>query len=69
MFTTSLRHAHHFAEKLRTGIVCVNDHTDYWELHIPFGGVAGKRSGVGRIGGKHAILEMTDLKTIAMDVR
>ncbi|NLC57243.1 MAG: aldehyde dehydrogenase [Armatimonadetes bacterium] len=69
VFTTSLRHAHHFAEKLRTGIVCVNDHTDYWELHIPFGGVAGKRSGVGRIGGKHAILEMTDLKTIAMDVR
>jgi hypothetical protein len=31
--------------------------------------VAGKRSGIGRLGGKHTLLEMTDLRTICLDVR
>lgn len=68
VFTRDLKRAFRFAEALRTGIVVVNDFTDYWELHIPFGGAAGKRSGIGRIGGKHALMEMTDLKTIVLDV-
>lgn len=68
VFTRDLSRAHRFAEALRTGIVVVNDFTDYWELHIPFGGASGTRSGVGRIGGKHAIMEMSDLKTICMDI-
>jgi acyl-CoA reductase-like NAD-dependent aldehyde dehydrogenase len=69
VFTKDLKRAFRFAEALRTGIVVVNDFTDYWELHLPFGGASGKRSGIGRIGGKHAIMEMTDLKTIVLDVR
>ncbi|MGH2435732.1 MAG: aldehyde dehydrogenase family protein [bacterium] len=69
VFTTNLARAFWFAERLRTGIVNVNDSTNYWELHIPFGGVAGKRSGIGRLGGKHTLLEMTDLRTICLDVR
>ncbi len=69
VFTQNLRDAFYFSERLRAGIVCVNDFTDYWELHLPFGGASGKRSGIGRLGGKHTIEEMTDLKTIAMDVR
>lgn len=69
VFTKDLSRAFRFAEGLRTGIVVVNDFTDYWELHIPFGGASGKRSGIGRIGGKHAITEMSDLKTIVLDVR
>ncbi|MBI3947053.1 MAG: aldehyde dehydrogenase [Armatimonadetes bacterium] len=69
VFTESTRQAFYFAERLRTGIVCINEHTDYWELHIPFGGVAGKRSGIGRLGGKHTIQEMTDLRTIVLDVK
>jgi succinate-semialdehyde dehydrogenase/glutarate-semialdehyde dehydrogenase len=68
VFTKDLKRAFRFAEALRTGIVVVNDFTDYWELHIPFGGASGKRSGIGRIGGKHALMEMTDLKTIVFDV-
>jgi len=47
----------------------MNEHTNYWELHIPFGGVAGKRSGVGRVGGKHPLMEMTALRTVAFDHR
>ena len=68
VFTTSLQRAYWFAERLRTGIVNVNATTNYWELHIPFGGVSGKRSGIGRLGGKHTMQEMTDLRTITIDV-
>jgi acyl-CoA reductase-like NAD-dependent aldehyde dehydrogenase len=68
VFTKDLKRAFRFAEALRTGLVVVNDFTDYWELHIPFGGASGKRSGIGRIGGKHALMAMTDLKTIVFDV-
>lgn len=69
VFTRDLSRAFFFAERLRTGIVNVNDSTNYWELHIPFGGVAGKRSGIGRLGGRHTLMEMTDLRTICLDVR
>jgi succinate-semialdehyde dehydrogenase/glutarate-semialdehyde dehydrogenase len=69
VFTRDLSRAFWFAERLRTGIVNVNDSTNYWELHIPFGGVAGKRSGIGRLGGKYTLYEMTDLRTICLDVR
>jgi succinate-semialdehyde dehydrogenase/glutarate-semialdehyde dehydrogenase len=68
VFTKDLKRAFRFAEALRTGIVVINDFTDYWELHIPFGGASGKRSGLGRSGGKHALREMTDLKTIVFDI-
>lgn len=68
VFTRDLNRAFKFSERLQTGIVMVNEFTDYWELHIPFGGASGKRSGVGRIGGRQALLEMTDLKTICFEV-
>lgn len=69
VYTRDISRAFFFAEQLRTGIVNVNDHSDYWELHIPFGGVSGKRSGIGRLGGKNTILEMTDLRTVTIDIR
>lgn len=68
VFTRDVNRAFKFAEGLQTGIVMVNEFTDYWELHIPFGGASGKRSGVGRIGGRRALEEMTDLKTIVFEV-
>jgi succinate-semialdehyde dehydrogenase/glutarate-semialdehyde dehydrogenase len=68
VFTSSTKNAFYFAERLRTGIVNINEHSNYWESHIPFGGVAGTQSGVGRIGGKHTLMEMTDLRTICLDI-
>ncbi|HIE51669.1 MAG TPA: aldehyde dehydrogenase [Armatimonadetes bacterium] len=68
VFTESARRAFYFAERLQTGIVNINDSTLYWELHLPFGGASGKRSGIGRLGGKYTLLEMTDLKTICWDI-
>ncbi|MBI2301977.1 MAG: aldehyde dehydrogenase family protein [Armatimonadetes bacterium] len=68
VFTRDLNRAFRFAEGLKTGIVVVNDHTDYWELHIPFGGSSGKRSGIGRLGGKASLMEMTEVKTICIEI-
>jgi acyl-CoA reductase-like NAD-dependent aldehyde dehydrogenase len=68
VFTSSLKNAFYFTERLRTGIVNINAHSNYWESHIPFGGVSGTRSGIGRIGGKYSLMEMTDLRTMCIDV-
>jgi succinate-semialdehyde dehydrogenase/glutarate-semialdehyde dehydrogenase len=68
VFTQDVNRAWHWAENLRTGITTINDFSNYWELHIPFGGMSGTQSGLGRIGGRHTIEFMTDLKTIAFNV-
>jgi acyl-CoA reductase-like NAD-dependent aldehyde dehydrogenase len=68
VYTRSLRRAFRFLDGLRVGNVVVNDSTDYWEAHEPFGGAAGTRTGWGRIGGRYTMLDMTDLKTVVLDV-
>jgi succinate-semialdehyde dehydrogenase/glutarate-semialdehyde dehydrogenase len=68
VYTTSLRRAFRYIDSLRVGNVVVNDSTDYWEAHEPFGGAAGTRTGWGRIGGRYTMLDMTDLKTVVLDV-
>ena len=67
VYTNSLRRAFRFVDSLRVGNVVVNDSTDYWEAHEPFGGAAGTRTGWGRIGGRYTMLDMTDLKTVVLD--
>jgi acyl-CoA reductase-like NAD-dependent aldehyde dehydrogenase len=68
VYTRSLRRAFRYLDNLRVGNVVVNDSTDYWEAHEPFGGAAGTRTGWGRIGGRYTMLDMTDLKTVVLDV-
>ena len=67
VYTRSLKRAFTYAEQLRVGNVVVNDSTDYWEAHEPFGGAAGTRTGWGRIGGRYTMLDMTDLRTVVLD--
>ena len=67
VYTRSLKRAFRFLDNLRVGNVVVNDSTDYWEAHEPFGGAAGTRTGWGRIGGRYTMLDMTDLKTVVID--
>jgi acyl-CoA reductase-like NAD-dependent aldehyde dehydrogenase len=69
VFTTSLDRAWRFAERLESGTVVVNDTSNYWELHLPFGGRAGKASGRGRLGGRQTVEEFTQLKTVAFHLR
>jgi acyl-CoA reductase-like NAD-dependent aldehyde dehydrogenase len=68
IFTVDLRRGLRFAEAVRTGWVNVNEGTNYWESHLPFGGRAGSRSGVGRVGGRFSMERLTELKTIVIDL-
>lgn len=63
--TTSLTQANLIAERLHTGVVSDNvDDAPYCEQYVSFGGMTGKRSGTGRFGGKHTVMEMTAPCTI-----
>jgi succinate-semialdehyde dehydrogenase/glutarate-semialdehyde dehydrogenase len=68
VYTSSLKRAFAYLDNLQVGNVVVNDSTDYWEAHEPFGGAPGTQSGWGRIGGRYTMLDMTDLKTAVLDV-
>src|SRR5436305_1189148 len=68
VYTSSLKRAFQYVDNLRVGNVVVNDSTDYWEAHEPFGGASGTQSGWGRIGGRYTMLDMSDLKTVVLDV-
>ncbi|PRB00856.1 aldehyde dehydrogenase [Microbacterium sp. MYb64] len=63
VFTKDLSRAYRFVEQMRTGQVIVNDSNGFWDINMPFGGVGGSRTGWGRIGGKHTLLDMSDLRT------
>jgi succinate-semialdehyde dehydrogenase/glutarate-semialdehyde dehydrogenase len=64
VWTRDLARGLRFAEAVRSGWVNVNDSSNYWESHLPFGGRAGSQSGVGRVGGRHALETFTELKTV-----
>jgi succinate-semialdehyde dehydrogenase/glutarate-semialdehyde dehydrogenase len=68
-FTRDPRLAGYVGERLQAGIVNINDVPTYWQPHTPFGGYSGKRSGVGRLGGKYTIMEMSQVKTLVYDTR
>lgn len=68
VFTRDIARAFRCARGLETGWVNVNESSNYWEAHIPFGGRAGKDSGLGRVGGRFALEQMTDLKTVIVDL-
>jgi acyl-CoA reductase-like NAD-dependent aldehyde dehydrogenase len=68
VFTTSLSRAFRFAEELNAGSVVVNESTDYFEAAQPFGGASGTRTGWGRIGGLAQLADMTDLRTMIINL-
>ncbi|GGC11736.1 aldehyde dehydrogenase [Novosphingobium endophyticum] len=69
VFTENIDQAWHWAEWLRTGIVVINDNSNFWEPHVAFGGMSGTGSGVGRLGGRHVLDFMSNLQTVAFHVR
>jgi succinate-semialdehyde dehydrogenase/glutarate-semialdehyde dehydrogenase len=66
VWTRDLARGLRFAEAARAGWVNINESTNYWESHLPFGGRAGSRSGIGRVGGRHAMETFTEIKTVVM---
>jgi succinate-semialdehyde dehydrogenase/glutarate-semialdehyde dehydrogenase len=68
IFTADLRTGIRFAESVRAGWVNINEGTNYWESHLPFGGRAGSQSGVGRVGGRFAMERFTEHKTVVVNL-
>ena len=68
VFTRDLGRGLQVAESARAGWVNINEGTNYWESHLPFGGRAGSQSGLGRVGGRYSIERLTELKTIVVNL-
>jgi succinate-semialdehyde dehydrogenase/glutarate-semialdehyde dehydrogenase len=66
IFTADLAQGLRFADSVSTGWVNINESTNYWEAHLPFGGRAGTDSGIGRVGGNHVMQTFTELQTVVI---
>ena len=66
IFTRDLARGLHFADSVHSGWVNVNESSNYWESHLPFGGRAGTDSGMGRVGGNHVMQSFTELQTVVL---
>ncbi len=66
IFTANLQQGLEFADRVRTGWVNINESSNYWESHLPFGGRAGSDSGRGRVGGRHVMHSFTELQTVVL---
>jgi succinate-semialdehyde dehydrogenase/glutarate-semialdehyde dehydrogenase len=66
IYTADLQRGLEFADRVRTGWVNINESTNYWESHLPFGGRAGSDSGIGRVGGAHVMHAFTELQTVVL---
>src|SRR4051795_713264 len=67
IFTKDLAQGLRFADEVRTGLVNINETTNYWENHLPFGGRAGTVSGIGRVGGRYPMDTLTELQTVVVN--
>src|SRR3954469_24874275 len=67
IFTKDLARGLRFADEVRTGLVNINETTNYWENHLPFGGRAGTVSGIGRVGGRYPMDTLTELQTVVVN--
>jgi succinate-semialdehyde dehydrogenase/glutarate-semialdehyde dehydrogenase len=68
VWTRDLARGLRFAEAARAGWVNINESSNYWESHLPFGGRAGSQSGIGRVGGRYSIETFTELKTVVISL-
>jgi acyl-CoA reductase-like NAD-dependent aldehyde dehydrogenase len=66
IFTRDLAQGLRYADEVRTGWVNINDSSNYWESHLPFGGRSGTASGIGRVGGAAPMESFTELQTVVV---
>ena len=53
-----------YADSVPMGLVNINETTNYWEVHLPWGGRARSESGIGRVGGRYPMDTLTELQTV-----
>jgi succinate-semialdehyde dehydrogenase/glutarate-semialdehyde dehydrogenase len=68
IFTRDLAKGLRFADFARTGWVNINESSNYWETHLPFGGRSGTASGIGRVGGTAPMETFSELQTVVVSV-
>src|SRR5439155_1584936 len=66
IFTRDLARGLRYADEVKTGWVNINDSSNYWEAHLPFGGRSGTASGIGRVGGTAPMESFTELQTVVV---
>jgi succinate-semialdehyde dehydrogenase/glutarate-semialdehyde dehydrogenase len=66
IFTRDLAAGLRYADEVKTGWVNINDSSNYWEAHLPFGGRSGTASGIGRVGGTAPMESFTELQTVVI---
>ncbi|MBA3264706.1 MAG: aldehyde dehydrogenase [Thermoleophilaceae bacterium] len=64
IFTADLAAGMRYADSVHMGLVNINETTNYWEPHLPWGGRARSESGIGRVGGAHPMDTLTELQTV-----
>jgi acyl-CoA reductase-like NAD-dependent aldehyde dehydrogenase len=64
IFTSDLAAGMRYADSVHMGLVNVNETTNYWEAHLPWGGRARSESGIGRVGGRYPMDTLTELQTV-----
>ncbi len=64
IFTGDLGAGMRFADSVHMGLVNINETTNYWEAHLPWGGRARSESGIGRVGGRYPMDTLTELQTV-----
>ena len=69
IYTADLYDGLRYADEVHSGLVNINETTNYWENHLPFGGRAGTDSGTGRVGGRHPFEVLTELQTVVIGGR
>jgi len=64
IFTADLAAGMRYADSVAMGLVNINETTNYWEPHLPWGGRARSQSGIGRVGGRYPMETLTELQTV-----
>ncbi len=64
IFTADLGAGMRYADSVHMGLVNINETTNYWEPHLPWGGRARSESGIGRVGGPYPMDTLTELQTV-----
>lgn len=69
IFSQDIERALAMSTQLSSGIININASTVTWETHMPLGGASGSKRGIGRIGGRHTIEAMTEVRTVSIPFR
>jgi acyl-CoA reductase-like NAD-dependent aldehyde dehydrogenase len=64
IFTRDVGAGLRFADSVHMGLVNINETTNYWEAHLPWGGRGRSESGIGRVGGSYPMETLTELQTV-----